>query len=152
MGSDRPDQGRHLLAAAVAASVALVVALTLLPAGGGGWAWGAPLAEARWYVSGLDSGATLVQLVGNVVLLVPLAVSAVLRWPLLRRRGVLTVKASAAGTAIELLQWVLPLGRVVSPLDAALDAAGAVAAGLVAAALAGRGRVAALGIVPGRRG
>ncbi|MGY1691134.1 hypothetical protein [Geodermatophilus sp. SYSU D01105] len=36
MGSDRPDKGRHLLSAAVAASVAL----TLLPAGGGSWQGG----------------------------------------------------------------------------------------------------------------
>jgi hypothetical protein len=35
----------------------------------------------------------------------------------------------AAGAAIELLPWALPLARVVSPLDAALIAAGAVAAG-----------------------
>jgi hypothetical protein len=30
-------------------------------------------------------------------------------------------------------QWLLPLGRVVSPLDAVLNATGAVAAGLVVA-------------------
>jgi BD-FAE protein len=41
------------------------------------------------------------------------------------------VAAVAAGTGIELLQWALPLGRVVSPVDATLDAAGAVAAGVL---------------------
>jgi hypothetical protein len=146
------DPARSLLTPALVASVALVAALTLLPAGGGGWAWGAPLTEARWYVTGLDSRATLVQLLGNLLLLVPLAASAVLRWPLLRRPPALVAVAVAAGSAVEVLQWALPLGRVVSPLDAALNAAGAVAAGLAVAALAGWGRPAAVGIVPGRRG
>jgi hypothetical protein len=39
--------------------------------------------------------------------------------------------ALAVGTGIELLQWALPLGRVVSPLDAVLNATGAVAVGLL---------------------
>ncbi|MBW0117977.1 VanZ family protein [Pseudonocardia abyssalis] len=39
-----------------------------------------------------------------------------------------------AGAAIELLQWLLPLGRVVSPVDALLNAAGAVLAGLLVVA------------------
>jgi hypothetical protein len=39
----------------------------------------------------------------------------------------------ATGTGIELLQWLLPLGRVVSPLDAVLNATGAVLAGLATA-------------------
>jgi hypothetical protein len=34
------------------------------------------------------------------------------------------------------MQWVLPLGRVVSPLDALLNAAGAVVGGLLVAGLA----------------
>jgi hypothetical protein len=37
----------------------------------------------------------------------------------------------AGGAVIELLQWAVPLGRVVSPLDAVLNAAGALAAGLL---------------------
>jgi hypothetical protein len=37
----------------------------------------------------------------------------------------------AVGTGIELLQWALPLGRVVSPADALLDATGGVAASAV---------------------
>jgi hypothetical protein len=41
----------------------------------------------------------------------------------------------AMGTGIELLQRVLPLGRVVSPVDAVLNATGAIAAGLVVAHL-----------------
>ena len=43
------------------------------------------------------------------------------------------VAAVTAGTGIELLQWALPLGRVVSPVDATLDAAGAVVAGVLGA-------------------
>jgi VanZ family protein len=40
--------------------------------------------------------------------------------------------AVATGASIELLQWALPLGRVVSPVDVLLNACGAVAVGLVA--------------------
>jgi VanZ family protein len=54
---------------------------------------------------------------------------AVLRWPALGRLPLLAGAALATGAAIELLQWALPLGRVVSPLDAVLNATGAVAAG-----------------------
>ena len=43
--------------------------------------------------------------------------------------------ALATGSAIELLQWALPLGRVVSPVDAVLNTAGAVVAGLLVARL-----------------
>ena len=44
----------------------------------------------------------------------------------------LVTAALAAGASIELLQWALPLGRVVSPVDALLNAAGAVVTGLLA--------------------
>jgi hypothetical protein len=56
--------------------------------------------------------------------------------------------AVAAGTGIELLQWALPLRRVVSPVDAALNAAGAVVAGLLVALSGGR----SVGAVPRRLG
>jgi len=49
-------------------------------------------------------------------------------------RGLSALPATAAG-AIELLQWALPLGRVVSPVDAALDATGALVAVLVVSRL-----------------
>ena len=118
---------------------ALAVAwLTLTPAGGAGWAWGAPLTELRWYATGLDSEATVLQLAGNLALLVPLAVLAVLRRPRLGTPPRLAALAVAAGAGIELLQWALPLGRVVSPVDAALNASGALAAGLVVALATGR--------------
>ena len=73
----------------------------------------------------------MLQLLGNLALLGPLAALAVLRWPALTARGRLVPAALTAGTAIELLQWLLPLGRVVSPVDALLNATGAVLVGVV---------------------
>jgi glycopeptide antibiotics resistance protein len=131
--------GRGGLHGAIPVSLVAVVAVTLLPTGSG-WAWGAPLAELRWYASGLDSGATLLQLTGNLGLLVVPAALAVLAWPRLGRPLPLALAAVSTGAAIELLQWSLPLGRVVSPVDAALNALGAVAAGLAVAALRSRAR------------
>ncbi|MGY1732135.1 VanZ family protein [Geodermatophilus sp. SYSU D01045] len=126
---------RSLLSAALAVALAVVAALTLLPTGDGGWAWGSPAVEAHWYLSGLDSRATVRQLLGNLLLLTPAAALAVLRFPALRRPAALAGAAVTAGAAIEVLQWLLPLGRVVSPLDALLNAAGALAAGLLVIAL-----------------
>jgi hypothetical protein len=123
---------RRLLSVALAGALVVVALLTLLPAGSG-WAWGSPLSELRWYVTGLDSRATLLQLVGNLGLLTAPAALAVLRRPHLGRPGPLAAASLAAGTAIELPQWALPLGRVVSPLDALLNALGALAAGLLVA-------------------
>ncbi|MGY1840645.1 MULTISPECIES: hypothetical protein [unclassified Modestobacter] len=117
----------HLLLGVALVSVAV---LTLTPAGTG-WAWGSPLQELRWYASGLDSEATVVQLAGNLGLLVVPAALVVARRPATRRLDRLAGMSLGAGTAIELLQWALPLGRVVSPLDAVLNAVGAVAAGVV---------------------
>ncbi len=129
------DHRRGLDAALLLAALA-VAWLTLTPAGGSGWAWGAPLTELRWYATGLDSETTVLQLVGNLLLLVPLAVLAVLRRPRLGTPPRLAALAVAAGAGIELLQWALPLGRVVSPVDAALNATGAVVAGLLVALVA----------------
>ena len=119
---------RRTLHAGLAGAAAVVVLLTLLPAGGG-WEWGAPLAELRWYATGLDSTTTMLQLVGNLLLLAPLAVLAVLRWPAMGGPGRMLLASGATATGIELLQWLLPLGRVVSPLDALLNTTGAVVAG-----------------------
>jgi hypothetical protein len=134
--------------AAVALAVLPVVLVTLSPAGEG-WAWADPLTELRWYVGGLDSRPVLLQLVGNLLLLAPLAVLAVLRWPVLRSPALLGAAALAAGAAVEVLQWALPLGRVVSPVDAVLNAAGAVLGGLLVVAATGH-RV--RGLPGGRRG
>ncbi|WP_222194445.1 VanZ family protein [Modestobacter italicus] len=129
-------RGRALaLDGALAGSLLLVGLLTLSPTGAGGWAWGDPAAELHWYAAGSATAAA--QLVGNLLLLVPTAVLAVLRWPALRRPLILVPAAAGAGVAIEVLQRVLPLGRVVSPVDALLNGAGALVVGcLVAGALA----------------
>jgi glycopeptide antibiotics resistance protein len=126
---------RPVLTTGALAALAAVAALTLLPAGSGGWEWGSPAVEVRWYLTGLDSRTTVLQLLGNLLLLTPLAAVAVLRWPVLRRPALLVPAALAAGAAIETLQWVLPLGRVVSPVDAVLNAAGAVLVGLLVGGL-----------------
>ena len=123
---------RRLLPALLIASLAAVAALTLTPEGSG-WAWGSPITELRWYLEGLGSAATDVQLVGNLALLAPAAALSVLRWPALGRLPRLTGLGLATGTGIELLQRLLPLGRVVSPVDAVLNATGAVAAGMLTA-------------------
>ncbi len=126
--------------AALVAAAALVAVLTLLPQGGS-TAWGVPLDELRWYATGLSSEATLLQLTGNLALLGPLAVLAVLRWPALAAPRRLAGAAVAVAVGIEALQWALPLGRVVSPVDAALNTAGALLAGGMAALLSRSGRV-----------
>ena len=123
------------LESALVASLVLVALLTLSPTGAGGWAWGDPATELHWYAGAVHSAAVAGQLVGNVLLLAPSAVVAVLRWPVLRRPGRLVPGALAAGALIEALQWALPLGRVVSPMDALLNASGVVGAGLVTAAV-----------------
>ena len=143
---------RRALDVGLGLATAVVVALTLLPAGRG-WAWGAPLSELHWYATGWDSPAAMLQLVGNLALLAPLAALAVLRWPALAAPHRLVGAAVLAGAGIEVLQRTLPLGRVVSPLDALLNATGAVLTGLVVAGLltaapAGRPRPAPA--VPGR--
>ena len=126
--------------AALGAAAVLVAFLTLAPQGGG-TAWGAPLEELRWYATGLSSEATLLQLTGNLALLGPLAVLAVLRWPALASPRRLAGAAVAVAVGIELLQWALPLGRVVSPVDVALNTAGALLAGGTAALLSAPARV-----------
>ena len=127
---------RTTLTLLLVAALAAVAAVTLVPTGTG-WRWGSPTAELRWYLTGLGSEATMVQLGGNLALLVAPAALAVLRWPPLGRPARLVGIALAAGATIELLQRVLPLGRVVSPLDAVLNAVGAIAAGLTVTAMQG---------------
>ncbi len=121
---------RRALDAALVAAAVVVALLTLVP-DGTGWSWGAPLTELRWYATGWSSGPTLLQFTGNLALLAPLAVLAVLRRPDLGTPLRLAAASGTAAVGIELLQWLLPLGRVVSPVDALLNATGAVVAGLV---------------------
>lgn len=132
---ERSADLRRWLDAGVLVALLVVAGLTLTSAGPGGWSWADPLVELRWYAAGWDDPGTVVQLVGNLLLLAPLAVLGVLRWPGLRSPGVLVATALLVGTTIEVLQWVLPLDRVVSPLDAVLNAAGAVVAGVLVAAV-----------------
>ena len=136
---------RCSLGAALTGSLLLVALLTLSPTGADSWAWGDPATELSWYAGAAHSGTVATQLVGNLVLLAPSALLAVLRWPALRHPVPLVTAALAAGASIELLQWALPLGRVVSPVDALLNATGAVVVGLVTGAVslirrAGSGR------------
>lgn len=125
---------RRLLDAGLAAALAAVALLTLVPTGHG-WAWGAPGTELHWYATAWSSGTAMLQLLGNLALLGPLAALAVLRRPGLSAPGRLLTASLAAGATVELLQWALPLGRVVSPVDALLNATGAVLTGLVVARL-----------------
>jgi hypothetical protein len=115
-------------------SVAIAALATLTPEGTG-WAWGSPVVELRWYLTGLGSAATMIQLIGNLGLLAVPAALMVLRRPTWGHPRMLTAVFLTAGICIELLQWALPLGRVVSPLDAVLNATGAVASGLFVAHL-----------------
>ena len=126
---------RAPLAVLLAASLLAVALLTLMPAGAG-WVWGSPVAELRWYATSLNSGSAMLQLAGNLALLTVPAALAVALWPGLGVPPRLVGLALACGAAIELLQRVLPLGRVVSPLDALLNATGAVVAGLLVAVMA----------------
>jgi hypothetical protein len=117
---------------ALLACAGLVAALTLSPQGTG-WSYAAPLDELRWYSASLPAPAVLRQLLGNLALLALPAALLVRLLPTLRRPGPLACAALAAGMTIEVLQWLLPLGRVVSPLDAALNASGAFTVGWVVA-------------------
>ncbi|WP_448615352.1 VanZ family protein [Modestobacter sp. URMC 112] len=130
---------RRGLDSGLAALTLLVAVLTLTPAGPGGWAWGDPGTELRWYLTGLGDPATAGQLVGNLALLAPVAVLAVARWPGLRSAGRLAAASLTVAVGIETLQWLLPLGRVVSPVDAILNVLGAVVAGGAAALVLGHG-------------
>jgi glycopeptide antibiotics resistance protein len=126
----------------------LLVALATLTPEGAGWSWGDPATELRWYATGLADPDTLLQLVGNLALLAPCAVLAVLRWPALRPAGRLVPAAVAVAVGIEVLQWLLPLGRVVSPLDAGLNALGALLAARAAVLVlpSGRRRTGSVGL------
>src|SRR3954467_8295122 len=95
---------RRLLSFALVAALVLVALLTLMP-DGSGWAWGSPTVELRWYLTGLHSTATVVQLTGNLGLLTVPAALAVLRWPALGRLPALGLVPLATGSGIELLQW-----------------------------------------------
>ncbi|WP_242653848.1 VanZ family protein [Klenkia soli] len=112
----------------------LAVALITLVPSGSGWTWADPATELGWYLAGLDDDTTRLQLVGNLLLLVPTAALAAARWPVLRRPAALLPACLVLASGIETLQFLLPLGRVVSVVDVGLNTLGAVPV-LVAAAL-----------------
>ena len=115
--------------AVLVVSCLLVATVTLTPVGIG-WAWADPVDELRWYLADPTAPSVLTQWGGNVLLLVVPAACAVHVWPQLGRPGTAMAVAATSASAIELAQWLLPLGRVVSPLDAVLNTAGAVAAAM----------------------
>jgi hypothetical protein len=118
---------RTCCAVGLVGSLLLVGVATLTPEGTG-WRWGDPMTELQWYATGAGSPSTMVEFVGNLALLALPAAFAVRIWPRLGRLPVLIAAALAAGTSIETLQWVLAIGRVVSLVDALLNATGAVLA------------------------
>jgi hypothetical protein len=94
---------RRVLDAGLAAALAAVALVTLLPTGRGR-SWAAPMSELQWYATGLGSEAAMLQLFGNLVLLAPLAALAVLRWPAVSTTHRLATASVAAAAAVELLQ------------------------------------------------
>lgn len=126
-------RSRRLLLKMLLALSLVVVALAVLTPHGHGWSWGSPLTELRWYATDLSSDQTRVQLLGNLVLLAPTTVLATALWPPVAAPERLVTWGVGAGTAIETLQRLLPIGRVVSPVDALLNATGVVISGHLAA-------------------
>jgi hypothetical protein len=109
----------------------MLAAVAALSPEGTGWRWADPLTELWWYADGWDSPATMLQLFGNLALFALPAAFAVRLWPPLRRHSLLIGVSLFGGIAIETLQWLLPIGRVVSPVDALLNATGALLAALL---------------------
>lgn len=152
-----PRRPRASDAQALTLQVALVVtalcaATVVFTARGTGWTWGDPSSELLWYATGLADPQTAAQLLGNLALLAPTATCAVLLWPRLVTDRLLVRYGLAAGTGIETAQWLLPLGRVVSPVDAALNATGFVLAGRAVSALARRRPARAQQLAPAAQG
>jgi VanZ family protein len=74
----------------------------------------------------IDDMASVWQLVGNLVMLLPLGLVAPLRWPWLRSMVRVAFAAVAVGVGIEAAQWAFDLGRAVTTDDALINAVGAV--------------------------
>ncbi|ROP26973.1 VanZ family protein [Pseudokineococcus lusitanus] len=125
---------RRAATSALVAALAATAVLTLSPTGAG-WTWAPPVEELRWYAAGLGRPGTLVQLLGNLLLLVPAALAASRLRPGPAHVPALVASAAGVAVAVEVLQLVTAAGRVVSPVDALLNTAGAAAAVVVAAAV-----------------
>ncbi len=84
-------------------------------------------AASSVFGGGTAGGSTLVQLIGNALLLLPAGALAALRWPWCRRVGRMTLVSLGVAAAIEVVQWVLDVGRVSATDDVILNACGAIA-------------------------
>src|SRR4051794_41924057 len=101
-GGGRPCTGRRARGAwalGMATSLVAVALITLTPQGSG-WAWGSPLDEARWYLTGLDSTATIEQLAGNLLLVIVSSGLTSAHWPALNHPSALASVTLAAYSTI----------------------------------------------------
>ena len=103
--------------------LAVIALITLLPRGTG-WAWADPKTEIGWYLRDPWGPTAFIQWFGNLVLLTVPVGLATAWWP--NRAGLVLGAAATTAVAIETLQGLLPLGRVVSTVDAGLNVLGAV--------------------------
>jgi len=87
-----------------------------------------PLYELGWYL-GLDPWTATVQLGGNLAVLAAFGAAAPVRWRL--SLPVVAALAAAGSVAIEMLQYVLDIGRTASVDDVLLNTTGAVLAALL---------------------
>ena len=123
------------------ASILSVLLLTLLPSIDAGRS-----TELIPFHRGFRRSATNAEMAANMVLFVPLGAFAPARWPVLDGWGRVLLGALAFSGTIEILQFVLALGRQASTTDVILNVAGAALGYL--GLLAVRGAVG----VDGRRG
>ncbi|WP_084038827.1 VanZ family protein [Demequina sp. NBRC 110053] len=138
----RPSPARTaLLWLALVATVAVIAWLTVVPelrAGGTGSTGGVNLVPGTEIDRGLHSGAggPRLNLVGNVIMFVPLGalVALLVRAGFFTRVLVATVIGALLSVGIEATQYAV--GRVADVDDVILNAAGAFAGGVVAASLA----------------
>lgn len=129
-----PPPRRRAASAALVAALTATAVLTLSPTGVG-WTWAPPVDELRWYAAGLGRPGTLLQLLGNLLLLVPAALAASRLRPGPAHVPALVASAAGVAVGVEVLQLVTAVGRVVSPVDALLNTVGAAVAVVVAAAV-----------------
>lgn len=97
-----------------------------LPGDGGMVSWMPGAAVVSVFDAGTAGGSSLVQLIGNVLLLLAAGALATLRWPWFRRVGRMVLVAGLVAAAIEVVQWLLEAGRVSATDDVILNACGAV--------------------------
>lgn len=110
-------------------SVLMVLSLTLQPRywGGGRSVQLTPLADITGVIaSGYSAQWATVQLLGNVLIFIPIGFLLPWRFEVFDGFGRILPFAAALATFIELFQFIVPLGRTVSVDDAILNVAGAV--------------------------